>query len=169
MILERLGLVIKGQECTFGVGHRARQRPYSRAEHRSAREARCGAGDAAISPPIADVACANRLSIQVLRFDRSDAGLAALAAWLTLVFSAKESLFKALFPGIGRYFDFLDVGVASVSVPRGALALSLRRPLVDDWPAGRIVEVAFDEFGEAVFTLCVVPAGAQPAPGAFSA
>lgn len=47
--------------------------------------------------------------------------------------------------------------------------MSLRRPLVDDWPAGRIVEVAFDAFGEAVFTLCVVPAGAQPAPGAFSA
>lgn len=144
----------------------APRRRYSRAGPRSAREARCGAGDAAIPPPIANVARANRRSIPVLRFDRSDA---ALAAWLTLVFSAKESLFKALFPGIGRYFDFLDVGVASVSVPRGALALSLRRPLVDDWPAGRIVEVAFDAFGEAVFTLCVVPAGPQPAPAAFSA
>ncbi len=31
---------------------------------------------------------------------------------LTLVFSAKESLFKALYPSVNRYFDFLDVIVA---------------------------------------------------------
>lgn len=43
---------------------------------------------------------------------RLEAGAGAvgldIARGLTLVFSAKESLFKALYPRVGRYFDFLD-------------------------------------------------------------
>ena len=34
---------------------------------------------------------------------------------LTLVFSAKESLFKALFYHVGRYFDFLAVSLSEIS------------------------------------------------------
>lgn len=34
---------------------------------------------------------------------------------LTMIFSAKESLFKALYPSVKRYFDFLDVRVLTIS------------------------------------------------------
>jgi 4'-phosphopantetheinyl transferase EntD len=32
----------------------------------------------------------------------------------TIIFSAKESLFKALYPSVGYYFDFLDVVVTGI-------------------------------------------------------
>jgi 4'-phosphopantetheinyl transferase EntD len=38
------------------------------------------------------------------------------ATALTLAFSAKESLFKCLFPAVRRYFDFLDAEVVRVDV-----------------------------------------------------
>lgn len=34
---------------------------------------------------------------------------------LTVVFSAKESLFKALYPRLGVYFDFLDVDIVNIN------------------------------------------------------
>ncbi|ODA30494.1 hypothetical protein A8L45_20065 [Veronia pacifica] len=46
----------------------------------------------------------NRQEVEEL----AKAGLTEIAG-LTAVFSAKESLFKALFPQVQRYFDFLDV------------------------------------------------------------
>ncbi|MEG0007023.1 MAG: 4'-phosphopantetheinyl transferase superfamily protein [Aeromonas sp.] len=58
----------------------------------------------------------------------------SLAEGLTLVFSAKESLFKALYPRVGRYFDFLD---ASWSAMGGqTLTLTLKTALAPDLPAG---------------------------------
>ncbi|MDP7591659.1 MAG: 4'-phosphopantetheinyl transferase superfamily protein, partial [Litorilituus sp.] len=35
---------------------------------------------------------------------------------LTLVFSAKESLFKALYPSVNRYFDFMDARVTAFKI-----------------------------------------------------
>ncbi|WP_226662846.1 4'-phosphopantetheinyl transferase family protein [Microbulbifer aggregans] len=47
--------------------------------------------------------------------------------WLTLVFSAKESLFKALYPQVRHYFDFQDaeVRVQHISDDSGRLELAL--------------------------------------------
>ena len=69
---------------------------------------------------------------------RLEAGARALgldrARGLTLVFSAKESLFKALYPRVGRYFDFLDARWLGISDQ--TLDLELKAPLTQTLPAG---------------------------------
>lgn len=56
------------------------------------------------------------------------------ALGLTLVFSAKESLFKALYPRVGRYFDFLDA--RWLAMTEQTLTLELRSELTPDLPVG---------------------------------
>jgi enterobactin synthetase component D len=53
---------------------------------------------------------------------------------LTLLFSAKESLFKALYPRVGRYFDFLDA--RWLAMTEQTLTLELKSALTPDLPAG---------------------------------
>ena len=69
---------------------------------------------------------------------RLEAGARALgldrARGLTLVFSAKESLFKALYPRVGRYFDFLDA--RWLTLTDQTLTLELKAPLTPTLPAG---------------------------------
>ncbi|HEI8866320.1 TPA: 4'-phosphopantetheinyl transferase superfamily protein [Serratia odorifera] len=56
---------------------------------------------------------------------------------LTLVFSAKESLFKALYPQVQRYFDFLDARTVAVDWQAQTLELELLTTLTPHCPAGR--------------------------------
>lgn len=63
--------------------------------------------------------------------------------WLTLLFSAKESLFKALYPRVGRYFDFLDAQVDAVDAAAARLHLRLRVDLSAQCPAGARYAVRF--------------------------
>jgi enterobactin synthetase component D len=49
----------------------------------------------------------------------------SVARALTLIFSAKETLFKCLFHEVQRYFDFRDAAVISIDPGRGELALEL--------------------------------------------
>jgi enterobactin synthetase component D len=44
---------------------------------------------------------------------------------LTLIFSAKETLFKCLFPEVKRYFDFRDASLVSVDSGRGDFTMKL--------------------------------------------
>ncbi|MGL6523541.1 4'-phosphopantetheinyl transferase superfamily protein, partial [Aeromonas dhakensis] len=53
---------------------------------------------------------------------------------LTLIFSAKESLFKALYPRVGRYFDFLDA--RWLAMTEQTLTLELVDSLTPTLPAG---------------------------------
>ncbi|TFF74152.1 phosphopantetheinyl transferase [Aeromonas taiwanensis] len=55
------------------------------------------------------------------------------AEGLTLVFSAKESLFKGLYPRVGRYFDFLDARWLAMTAQ--TLTLELNIPLTPALPA----------------------------------
>lgn len=48
---------------------------------------------------------------------------------LTLVFSAKESLFKALFPLVRIYFDFLDASVVNLDQQNQQFSIKLERTL----------------------------------------
>jgi len=59
----------------------------------------------------------------------------------TLLFSAKESLFKALYPTVGRYFDFLDVGLSGIDAAASQLTLQLLTNLSPSLYAGREVQV----------------------------
>ena len=56
---------------------------------------------------------------------------------LTLTFSAKESLFKALYPQVRCYFDFLDARMVAVDMQRQTFVLALLKTLTPNCPAGR--------------------------------
>jgi enterobactin synthetase component D len=55
--------------------------------------------------------------------------------YLTLIFSAKESIFKCLYPRVQQYFDFRDAEVELDSAP-GKFRFRLLRALNDEYPAG---------------------------------
>lgn len=54
----------------------------------------------------------------------------------TLAFSAKETLFKALFPQVGRYFGF-DAALMTSPPDQTGLSLTLSADLTDTLPKGR--------------------------------
>lgn len=58
----------------------------------------------------------------------------SFAEFVTLVFSAKESLFKALYPQVGRYFGFHAAELLALG--EGALRLRLTEALAEGLPAG---------------------------------
>ncbi|WP_417523379.1 4'-phosphopantetheinyl transferase family protein [Marinovum sp.] len=58
----------------------------------------------------------------------------------TAVFSAKEALYKALFPRVGRFFGFDHA--ETVEIRPDGLVLRLTKPLSTDWPAGRDFAIA---------------------------
>ncbi|WP_223214456.1 4'-phosphopantetheinyl transferase [Xanthomonas sp. NCPPB 1638] len=67
----------------------------------------------------------------------------ALDVLLTLVFSAKESLFKASFAKVGRYFDFSSARVVALSLRDGWVRLQLCEHLCPELPVGQQCEIGF--------------------------
>ncbi len=61
----------------------------------------------------------------------------SFASMLTLSFSAKESLYKALYPQVKRYFDFLDVRMVGLDTVRQTFTLQLLTDLSPAYLAGR--------------------------------
>ncbi|WP_409311477.1 4'-phosphopantetheinyl transferase [Pectobacterium sp. B1J-3] len=64
----------------------------------------------------------------------------AFCCLLTLSFSAKESLFKALYPQVKRYFDFLDARMVALDCAKRTFELELLTDLTPDFCAGRRFE-----------------------------
>ncbi|MGC0152590.1 4'-phosphopantetheinyl transferase family protein [Chromobacterium vaccinii] len=62
---------------------------------------------------------------------------------LTLLFSAKEALFKALFPRVGSYFDFQAASLRELDPAAGRLTLTLTEDLGQAYRAGQRVPVRF--------------------------
>ena len=79
------------------------------------------------------------------------AGLTRLEA-LTLVFSAKESIFKCLHPLVGSYFDFHDVRIEGVDVGSGMFVARIVRKLADVVPAQTVLEGRFDLEASSIHT-----------------
>ncbi len=52
----------------------------------------------------------------------------------TLLFSAKESFFKAAFNSVGEYFDFTDVSIVALDVTKQQITLRTNKRLSDDLP-----------------------------------
>ena len=82
------------------------------------------------------------------------AGL-SLGDWLSLVFSAKESLFKALYPFVGRYFDFLDAEVCELQEQQSSLTLRLAATLSPSCVKGSLYSIGYSCFSGNVATLCL--------------
>lgn len=79
----------------------------------------------------------------------------ATAAKLTVVFSLKEALFKALHPLTQTMFFHEDAEVLSLQ-PDGLATLRLLTQLSPDWPSGKIIEAHWQCRSTAVFSLVAV-------------
>jgi len=89
---------------------------------------------------------------------RRATGLGPVGPWSTVVFSAKESLYKAWFPLTGRWLDFQQAEV-EIDPIRGTFATSLAAParaLLG--PAGDRMQGRFLLEGPYVATVVVIPA-----------
>ncbi|MET0268012.1 MAG: 4'-phosphopantetheinyl transferase superfamily protein [Duganella sp.] len=71
-----------------------------------------------------------------LEWLRRQAGPASMELLLTMVFSAKESFYKAAFPAVGHIFDFSAVRISALDLAEGALELELCVTLCATLPAG---------------------------------
>lgn len=87
--------------------------------------------------------------------------------WVGLVFSVKESLFKALSPLVGRRFDF-DAAELLPEVAGSPPSLRLTRDLAPGWSAGRRIGAMLFSGPAGVLTAVALPregggrAGGQP-------
>lgn len=77
--------------------------------------------------------------------------------WLTLLFSGKESLFKALYPDVGRHFDFLDATATHLDACAGTFTLCLRVALSPRHPQGSTYAIRFLWSEGHVLTHCILP------------
>lgn len=82
------------------------------------------------------------------------------ARLLTTVFSAKESIFKCLYPQVGRYFDFQDVTVVEVEELAQRFTAQLQVGL-GRLARGTLLEGRFVIAGGLVHTAIVLPALVQ--------
>ncbi|MDL5033560.1 4'-phosphopantetheinyl transferase superfamily protein [Pelomonas sp. APW6] len=74
---------------------------------------------------------------------------------ITVVFSAKESLFKAAFSSVKRYFDFSAARLSSLDLQSGRLELTLVEPLNQEFARGRRCELTFASLeGGFIVTAC---------------
>jgi len=80
------------------------------------------------------------------------------ATWATLLFSAKESLFKALYPSVGRYFHFPDAAAESLDWEARLLHLRLTNTLTPRHHAGARYAIDFALSRRALVTRCLVAA-----------
>ncbi|MBP4049400.1 4'-phosphopantetheinyl transferase superfamily protein [Chromobacterium violaceum] len=72
---------------------------------------------------------------------------------LTLAFSAKESLFKALYPRVGQYFDFNAAEMTRVDWDAGRFSIRLLKTLAPGLEAGRAFDGSFHLRDGQVLTL----------------
>ena len=80
-----------------------------------------------------------------------EAGLDRLQS-ITLVFSAKEAIFKCLYPLIGAMFYYHDVRIEGVEAATRTFRARLVKTLSSEFPAGMRVEGRFDLSGSLVHT-----------------
>jgi enterobactin synthetase component D len=113
-----------------------------------------------IEQPLAS-ARAERLAAEILTPDelRQLQTLSAeQRAWrVTLTFSLKESLFKALYPLVLRRFYFHDAELLSCQ-DDGRAGLRLLIDLSADWPAGSVLQGQFAECDGQLLSLVSIPA-----------
>ena len=70
----------------------------------------------------------------------------------TFLFSAKETLFKALFPSVKTYFDFLDAEVIKFSLDQKELHIELKKTLSASIAAKQIFIISYKEEVDHVLT-----------------
>ncbi|SHH54354.1 4'-phosphopantetheinyl transferase family protein [Marivita hallyeonensis] len=96
-------------------------------------------------------------AIQTQTLTEADKAFVTTASEATCLFSAKEAVFKALHPQVGRFFGF---DAAELAAPIGADSLTLRLTddLNDGFRAGHLLEVHHQTLESHVLTWLRVPA-----------
>ena len=102
-----LGSISHSQGWAVAVAGFAAENANSRRTNSACRLQGIGIDLETILPNSTAQSVARRLAIQGEIALGTAHGL-AFETWISLLFSAKESLFKALYPSVGRYFHFLD-------------------------------------------------------------
>ena len=98
---------------------------------------------------------------QMARSAEMEIGLSAgldFEHWATLVFSAKESLYKALYPQVGRCFNFHDVEVWRLQTRARRIDLRLVTTISPHCPKGAEFTVRYTYIDSLVATLCLLSA-----------
>lgn len=104
--------------------------------------------DTAAQPALADMIL--DVQEQKLYLDSEDP-----ARWLTLAFSAKESLFKAVFPDVRAYLDFQVARLLSAQA--GWFCLRLAQDIHPRWRAGQLIWGRYQWSGLRLTTVLVHP------------
>jgi enterobactin synthetase component D len=88
------------------------------------------------------------------RFDRATA--------LTLAFSAKEAVYKCLYPLVRRVFDYLDARVEDIDNAAGEISVRLVTTLSAEWTRGTRIHGRFDLDHDLVWTGFVLARDTNP-------
>jgi len=64
-------------------------------------------------------------------------------SFVTLIFSAKESIFKALYPSVGEYFGFEACELIGLDLAKQSLCFRLTQDLSSYWQTGSILNVSY--------------------------
>lgn len=106
----------------------------------------------AFSPPgikeIADVFTTSEERQYLLSIDEVD-----IESALLIAFSAKESLYKSLYPDIGVFLDFDAAFLCELDVEKKMFILILTRTLSPDYLAGRVISGHYDIVRRNVITV----------------
>jgi enterobactin synthetase component D len=97
--------------------------------------------------------------MRAIGFDRLEA--------LTLVFSAKEAIFKCLYRKIGRIFDYRDVRIVAAVLHPGTFTARIVQTLSPDFPAQTLLHGRFEINGSWVHTGMVLSSGPPPSMSAL--
>ncbi|WP_226647636.1 4'-phosphopantetheinyl transferase family protein [Microbulbifer variabilis] len=73
--------------------------------------------------------------------------------WLTIAFSIKESLFKALYPTVKQHFDFLDAEIQNIDCKNQIMTLTLNRDLCPEARKGQQFFGTYNSHREGFITL----------------
>ncbi|WP_244216219.1 4'-phosphopantetheinyl transferase family protein [Phytopseudomonas daroniae] len=80
------------------------------------------------------------------------------ALHISLTFSLKESLFKALYPLVHKHFYFQDAELLDLDPDQGSARLRLLIELSDEWPAGSELSGLYVDQEQRLLSLVAVPA-----------
>ncbi len=72
---------------------------------------------------------------------------------ITLIFSVKESLFKALYPSVNQFFGFDYASVSDIDLTLGKCQVTLQKTLSTVWQKGVTFSVDISITNECIFTL----------------
>lgn len=73
----------------------------------------------------------------------------------TLIFSVKESFFKAVYPFVGAYFGFDAISVLEIDWVAGKLLFTVHQNLAAEFSSGALFEARFRQIDERILTFFI--------------